>query len=1424
MKNGKRFLTSLMVAVMLSSINIVSGAERTTVNEGETLNIHELTLENLNYSGNGGAVDNKGTIYVKDSNFNMNSAQNGGAIYNSGTINNIDNSTFTGNRVNPSEIAKFESKEGWVYNSDSGNFITEIDGKTVYALPSETKNNVVRFEYNGEVIATIFLNGNGGAIYNSKNDLTISNSTFSNNSIDLTTDRDLTRYYSLVNGGAIYSSENLTVKDSVFKGNKAYLQKTSVDENKYGENTTTTITEYDGNGGAIAMEHGNLLIDNSTFENNSAAAKGGAIHHRADFSLTDGGYINSLNVSNSKFYNNKAFSEYKENEILTADGKTYNGYEISYDGSGGAISAYSNVNIDNSEFIGNTAAQTGGAISAYGDNTIIKNSVFKNNSAKSKSDILLYSYNKETGKVEKDGYSGVEIEGSGGAISSGKLTVDNTIFENNISGESGGAIYSWGDNTQIANSVFTSNSTLGNGGALEQRNGKITITDTNFKNNTAKRGGALYAGNEYYTPESGQEKTKVNISAVKKDVVFSGNKAEKGADIYIANTDLNLNANENMVISFDGGITAKNSIININDGTSGQIIFANYVAPDENSTLGVNVKNGTLTLTNDNYLDNTDLSLAENSTLNLINNTAGTIKLNSLTSNNAKLNIDMDLSNAEQYFDYISAKTASGNLNLSEINLLSDMKNDTNKISVNLSQIGLPDTITMNTSAGGINTLTNDYLYTIIADGTKVEINRMTDENGNTAVIDGFTIAVNQTDKIGTTDVALSENRIYSATKDIEITGQNSEKGWTGALGGKSLTVNGNGYNLNGSDKTGLQVDNRQTLSLNDTNITGFKTSDERKGALTVKDGGTLNISAINNNVSLETTNNDENNNIIYLDGTTSRAFLKTENGKEITLNSDVCSADKANELNLIGNGKIAFNGIVDPLTLTNENANTVHNNYVDDVTYNLNSGTVTFSKDEYLNGPTNKNTLNFNGGTLNLANGAVGVVDLAALNINANSNIMVDADLAKESMDRITADNATANKDTYLNVSNINLLSDATKDKVEINSVDPTITLDEGETLASHITTSVTDVAFSPIYKYGVGYDPTTGNFTFSRGSNKDYNNINPAVMVSPVAAQLGGYMTMLDTYNNAFTNMDMRMLSPSSIRLSNRDANKYAVTELSASQNLYKANEYNSRGLYVRPYAGYDSVGLKNGPKVGNVSYGSFIGGDTEVHTFKNGYEGTFSPFISYQGSHQSYSGNSIYQNGGSLGFTGTLYKGNFFTGLTVGAGMNISEASTMYGSEDFPMLTAGIANKTGYNFEFKDGRFIIQPNLLLSYTFVNAFDYTNGAGLKVNSDPLHAIQVAPSVKFVMNTKNGWQPYASFGMMWNIMDETNFTANNVSLPELCIKPYFQYGLGVQKLIGDRFTAYGQVMLRNGGRNGIAATFGGRYMLGKEKSNNENI
>ena len=156
-------------------------------------------------------------------------------------------------------------------------------------------------------------------------------------------------------------------------------------------------------------------------------------------------------------------------------------------------------------------------------------------------------------------------------------------------------------------------------------------------------------------------------------------------------------------------------------------------------------------------------------------------------------------------------------------------------------------------------------------------------------------------------------------------------------------------------------------------------------------------------------------------------------------------------------------------------------------------------------------------------------------------------------------------------------------------------------------------------------------------------------------------------------------------------------------------------------------------------------------------------------------------------------------------------------MYGSENYTMLLAGIGNKTGYNFEFWDGKMILQPNFLISYTFVNTFDYNNAAGVRIESDPLHAIQLSPGLKLISNTKNGWQPYIGVNMVWNLLDDSRVTANDVRLPEMSIRPYVQYGVGVQKRFKDKFLAFGQAMIHNGGRNGVSLTVGLRWKVGRE-------
>lgn len=465
-------------------------------------------------------------------------------------------------------------------------------------------------------------------------------------------------------------------------------------------------------------------------------------------------------------------------------------------------------------------------------------------------------------------------------------------------------------------------------------------------------------------------------------------------------------------------------------------------------------------------------------------------------------------------------------------------------------------------------------------------------------------------------------------------------------------------------------------------------------------------------------------------------------------------------------------------------------------------------------------NNVNINSGTINLINNNINNLSANSFNLNGNINLLLDADLANSSMDRLPSTTVASG---LITVKGINLLSDSKSEKVYIpfaydsfkDKVQTGVTAVGKEVDNEYQTT-----AFAPIYKYDVNYNPNNGNFIFFRGSGKSSTDFNPAVLSGAVNSQMGAYSAVNETFNYAFRHADYSFMPlPKKIRTL---ANKYAITEPNLMQ--YE-NEYSKMGgVWYQPYANFENVGLSNGPRVDVQSYGSLVGGDSAYKQLKKGWGTVTTPYIGYNGTSQHYSGVSTVTNGGILGLTQTFYRGDFFTALTVNAGASVGESNTMYGNENYTTLMAGVANKTGYNFEFNDGKFIIQPSMLTAYTYVYTFDYTNAAGLKISSEPLNSIQLHPTVRFIGNVGKGWQPYASVGMVWNILNETKFTANDVRLPEMSIKPYVEYGIGLQKSWNDKCSGFLQAMLRNGGRNGIALSFGFKWTLGKDKKPIERV
>lgn len=465
-------------------------------------------------------------------------------------------------------------------------------------------------------------------------------------------------------------------------------------------------------------------------------------------------------------------------------------------------------------------------------------------------------------------------------------------------------------------------------------------------------------------------------------------------------------------------------------------------------------------------------------------------------------------------------------------------------------------------------------------------------------------------------------------------------------------------------------------------------------------------------------------------------------------------------------------------------------------------------------------NNVKVNSGTINLINNNINNLNANSFNINGNVNLLLDADLENVSMDRLPSVTVA---DSIISVKGINLLSDSKSEKTYIpfaydgfkDKVQTNIT-EVGHGVENQYQTTTC----APIYKYNVSYNPSNGYFLFSRGGGQSSADFNPAVLSSAVNSQVGAYSAVNETFNYAFRHADYSFMPlPKRIRTL---SNQYAIAD---SQSIRYVSEYSKAGgIWYQPYANFENVGLSNGPRVDVQSYGSLVGGDSAYKQLKKGWGTVTTPYIGYNGTSQHYSGVSTVTNGGILGLTQTFYHGDFFTAITVNAGASSGESNTMYGKDNYATLMAGVGSKTGYNFEFNNGKFIIQPSMLMAYTYVNTFDYTSASGVKMSSDPLHSIQIHPTIKFMGNVGKGWQPYASVGMVWNILNDTKVTANDVRLPEMSIKPYVEYGVGLQKSWHERFTGFIQAMLRNGGRNGVALSFGFKWSLGNESKPIEKV
>lgn len=639
---------------------------------------------------------------------------------------------------------------------------------------------------------------------------------------------------------------------------------------------------------------------------------------------------------------------------------------------------------------------------------------------------------------------------------------------------------------------------------------------------------------------------------------------------------------------------------------------------------------------------------------------------------------------------------------------------------------------------------------------------------------------------------------------DNYVTGDNNIFGYGGAvynLGPLTLdNVNLIGNYAQGESNAflwGGGIYNNNSLTIRNSSINGNHIDTDfiaQGGAIMNDSSGTINItnSVIENNyISSSSTEGNGggiyNSGILNISKTTFKNNINQYGELNDIYNTGTINLESANILSgIAGSGTLNKTGS-GVLNLGGINEKYTGNFNFEGGTLNLLAGADYFSA---------SNTTFDNGINFNMQNGEINNINFGNLTLNGTSHIFADINFNTNTMDRINASSLAGSGNIFLE--KLSAIGTPKNQYISIPFAD--------NILKDHVSYTPQTIE-TPVYNYNSVYNSSDGNIELTRGG------FNSSVFIPAVAAQLAGYLTQIDNYKNIFANLDMVMIQPPDARTGFDTRNKIASTSSQFSFSPFLMPEDN-RGIWFKPYSTFENVPLRGGIDVSNVSYGALVGGESGLKKLKRGWYGIYGAYLSYDGSHQAFDRNSIYNNGGYIGLDGVLYKGGFFSAWTANIGANSAEASSRFGRENFVMLNTGIAEKTGYNWEVFRRKLIIQPSFMMSYNFINTFNYTTDYDLQINAEPLHAIHIEPQIKLIGNFKNYLQPYLSVSMVWNILDNSRFQANDVYLPELSVKPFVQYGAGVQKRWGERLTGFLEAMLRNGGRNGIALMFGLRFSI----------
>lgn len=700
---------------------------------------------------------------------------------------------------------------------------------------------------------------------------------------------------------------------------------------------------------------------------------------------------------------------------------------------------------------------------------------------------------------------------------------------------------------------------------------------------------------------------------------------------------------------------------------------------------------------------------------------------------------------------------------------------------------------------GGTINLRNNGKLTLKAPDTWTATNF--NNNGGTLTLDGFTHDTTAAGKLNQTAGATNLTNTSTLTMDLDNA--------SNALSGGTVSIDHTStLNIaNATAKTvGASLSGDGTINKN---LAGTLTLTGRNSAFT----GDLYVNA--GSVDFNSTSGTTNS---YISGTTHLAA-----GSNLNVNTD--SGASSTVLNNISGGTVNKTGAGTCYVDANSNGNFNYNLNVQQGAVNVvTTNTANFNNPVSVGqGPGNPvATLrvsaadtNFNNG-LTLSNAYMGILNngfdvtgnmsvgstvdtmngvIATNNISGNLNVgasgtaeyLIDVSPNTATSDKyvIGGNITTTNPTGIIDISNFKIIGPVSNTRnINLNVFNTAGTIDPGIVFKA-----TSGIVSSPLALYSLS-SQGSGNYALNW---VDYN---PQVFRGQVATE-AAYANQLTTNNVLFDHIGL----VSQQLLSDEKPNVYA------NENpLFAPYQYSQKegGLWYKAYGNLERLQLSQNINTQNNMWGSLVGADFPIMELKNGWKLIPTAYVGYTGAYQTYSGVNMYQNGGQGGIIGTFYKGNFIESLLANVGgygndMNVAGTRDTTGN-----WFAGVASKSAYNVKLpKD--FILQPNMLFSYNAFGAQNWnSNYGGTSMLTNMMNGLNLAPGLNLILQ-KDTWSVYATTQLMFNLMNGTGGSINDISLPTVKMSStYFSYGLGITKRFKDRLSAYGQILFSNGVRTGV--------------------